>query len=68
MHVNAVTGKQRWIINREWSIFDKLGVVAIGDRLIIISPEKNPTRIPMGKLPEDKAVLKALDTRTAKQI
>lgn len=66
--LNAVTGKQRWTINREWSKFDKLGVVAIGDRIIFISPEKDPTRIPIGKLQENKVILKALDTRTAKLI
>lgn len=66
--IDAATGKQRWLIKREWSNFDKLGVVAVGNRVIIISPEKDPTRIPIGKLPENKVILKALDTRTATQI
>lgn len=66
--IDAATGKQRWVIKREWSIVDKLGVVTVDNRVIIVSPEKDPTRIPIGKLPENKVMLRVLDTRTATQV
>ncbi len=66
--IDAATGRQRWVIKREWSIFDKLGVVTVDNRVIIVSPEKDPTRIPIGKLPENKVMLRVLDARTATQV